>query len=150
MLVVTFRVSGGKTHEANVPRHGTLGDLQRSLCTIFGKRFPAMQANLEVRGQVFDEFGHVPFAQCACGCESPPRDSHAMCPCGAKAEACVTFERATDPFWFDWADRREPKCTIEDEIAYEDAHRLGDTSLNLSAWLRERHAAKAPIIPFPM
>jgi hypothetical protein len=136
MLAVTFRASDGRKHEASVPRHVALRDLQRGLCTIFGASFPSMQANIQVGGRLCDEFDHVPFAGCACRCESPPRDPHSECACGAKAEACVTFERAADFFWFDWADRRQPKCTLEEEVAYDDALRLGSTSLNLCAWLR--------------
>lgn len=134
-----------------MPRHVALRDLQRGLCAAFGASFPAMQANLEVGGRTYDEFDDMPFADCACGCESQPRDPRSICPCGAKADACVSFERATNPFWFDWADRREPKCTLEDEVAYDDALRLGNTSLDFRAWLLKRRAANpspAAVDPF--
>ena len=75
-----------------------------------------------------------------------------MCPCGAKADARVTFERTTNTFWFDWADRREIKCTLEEQVAYNHALRMGDTSLDLRAWLQERRAAApvpAIVDPFP-
>ena len=153
MIAVTFRASGGVEHEASVPERVALRDLQRGLCAIFGASFPAMQANLEVGGRTYDEFDDMPFADSACCCESRPRDPRSLCPCGARADACVTFERTTNSFWFDWADRREPKCTLADEVAYDDALKLGDTSLNFRAWLRERRAADlvpAAVDPFPV
>ena len=101
-----------------------------------------MQANLEVGGCVYDDFDHVPFAGCGCACYAPPRDPQAACSCGVKAQACIKFERTTNPYWFDWADRREPKHTLAEEVAYDDALRLGDTSLSFRAWLRERRAGE--------
>ena len=84
----------------------------------------------------------APFASCtrACHCDSPPRAAQATCPCGVKIEARVTFERTTDAYWFDWLDRRKPKCTLEDGIAHDDALKQGDTTLSLRAWLREHRA----------
>ena len=70
-----------------------------------------------------------------------------------KADAGVAFERTTNPFWLDWIDRRELKCTLEEEVAYDDALRLGDTRLDLRAWLRERRTADyklAAVEPFPV
>ena len=101
-----------------------------------------MQANLEIGGHKYDDFDHVPFADCTCRCESLPRDAQVACSCGEKVQAFVTFERATNAYWFDWADRREPKCTLAEEIAYDVAVERGDTSLNLREWLRERRAAE--------
>ena len=153
MIAVTFRASDGKVHEAKVPKQVALRDLQRGLCAIFGASFPAMQANLEVGGQTYDEFDDMPFADCARHCESQPQDLCSMCPCGMKADTGIAFERTTNPFWLDWIDRRELKCTLEEQIAYDDALRLDDISLDLRACLREHRAADhklAAVEPFPV
>ena len=145
MIAVTFRADDGREYTTSVPKRIALRDLQRWLCATFGARFPAMQANLEVAGRLHDDFDDVPFADCDRPCDraGPLREPRAACTCGEKAEALVSFApNTTNPFWFDWADRREPKCTLEEEVAYEDATRMGETSLSLRAWLRERRAAE--------
>ena len=112
-----------------------------------------MQANLEVGGRTYDEFDDMPFVHCVCRCKSRPQDQCPTCPCGAKVDACVDFERTTNPFWLDWADRREPKHTLEDEAAYDDALRLGEASSEFREWLLERRTTDlrlAAVDPFPV
>eukprot|EP00973_Karenia_brevis_P065758 9139390-Karenia_brevis.AAC.3 len=156
MCVVTFRTSDGKMHEASIPKLTTLRDLQPCLCAKFNARFPAMQANLEVGGRMFNDFDDMPFAHFwySCQCENPLCDPKAASTCAKKLEACVTFERnTTNPFWFDWIDRRAPKITLAEEVAYDKAAELGETNLSLRAWLQERRASelRLPVIEgFPM
>jgi hypothetical protein len=145
MIAVTFRSFDGQTYETSVPKLGALRDLQRCLCIVFGSRFPATQANLKVGGHLYDDFADIPFANCdpACSCETGAGASQAACGCGAASiDADVTFEPTSDPFFYDWADRSGPKHTLEEEVAYEDALGLGETSQSFRAWLRERRAGE--------
>ena len=109
---------------------------------LFGARFPAMQANVEVENRIYDAFDDVPFANCGhfCACEGE-REPQTTSTCGAKAEAAVSFEPTTDPFFFDQADRRGPKHTLEEEVAYEEAAKLGETSLSFQSWLQARRVS---------
>ena len=134
MITVTFRAVDGKTIETSVSKFVALRDLQRDLCSFFGARFPAMQANVEVEGRIYEAFDDVPFANCGhvCACEGE-REPQTTSTCGAKAEAAVIFEPTTDLYFFDQADRRGPKHTLEEEVAYEEAAKLGETSLNFQS-----------------
>ena len=142
MITVTFRAIDGKTIDTSVSKFVTLRDLQRDLCSFFGARFPAMQANVEVENRIYDAFDDVPFANCGhfCACEGE-REPQTTSTCGAKAEAAVSFEPTTDPFFFDQADRRGPKHTLEEEVAYEEAAKLGETSLSFQSWLQARRVS---------
>ena len=137
MIAVTFRAVDGKTLEASVSKFVALRALQRDLCSFFGARFPSMQANLEVEDRIHDAFDDVPFASCGhvCVCEGE-REPQTACTRGAKSEAVVILELMTDPYFFDQADRRGPKHTLEDEVAYEEAVKLGETSLSFQSWLQ--------------
>ena len=154
MIAVTFRAVDGKTLEASVSKFVALRALQRDLCSFFGARFPSMQANLEVERRLFDAFDDVPFASCGhvCVCEGE-REPQTACTCGAKAEAVVIFEPTTDPYFFDQADRRGPKHTLEEEVAYEEAAKLGETSLSFQSWLQARRVTETgwpTLEPFPV
>lgn len=141
MITVNFRNNTEAMHEMIVPHLVTLRALQRKLCALFSARFPAMQAIVEVGGNVYDDFADAPFSHLdhTCDCKEREHNASIICACNPKVEAIVTFKaNTTDPFFFDWIDRCLPKYTIEEEIAYEDASRLGETSLDFKSWLRAR------------
>mmetsp|Transcript_112195 Transcript_112195/g.312263 ORF Transcript_112195/g.312263 Transcript_112195/m.312263 type:complete len:298 (+) Transcript_112195:65-958(+) len=89
---VTFDYDGLQTTML-VDRHTFLRDLQRSLCTAFHQHFPAKAANLEVDGDVFDDFRSMPFAK------SRP-----------DTLASVSFSNTSDMYFVDLCFRRGPGC----------------------------------------
>ena len=60
MLAVRFWFDGLEK-QLSVERQGQLRDIQHELCRIFGQRFPAMKASLDINGTVSDEFGDMPW-----------------------------------------------------------------------------------------
>ena len=137
MLAVTFRGINGETHLIEqIPSEVTLRDLQKKLCKAFHVPFPSTQATLEIEGVVYDDFEQHPFLDYAILCDGA----------SAATDALVLFEPTTDLFWFDWNDRRKPECTVEEEIAYEDALALGHTDLVLYDWL-QKHRRSSPSSP---
>ena len=122
MIAVAFTYEG-VVSDMEIDRVSTLADVQQTLCRMFRKTFPMMKATLALEDHIFDEFIDKPFATCDGG---------------------VTFEVAfaptDDPFFYDWMDRRAPKVTLEDEIAYDEAVSSGEAVEDLRAWLiKQRH-----------
>ena len=101
------------------------------MCNAFHVPFPTTTANLEIEGVFYDDFEQRPFLDYAILCDGA----------SDATEALVIFEPTSDLFWFDWNDRRKPKCTLEEECAYEDALALGHTDLNLHDWLQKQRAS---------
>ena len=115
MVPVTFYVLGGRSYDTRVPKDKALRDLQQHLCSIFGAYFPAMQANLQVQGNVYDDFADRPFTHSSvfCTCGAPTQDPRAACACATRLSVLVVFERnISDPYFFDLVDRRGLKCTL--------------------------------------
>ncbi len=105
----------------SVPRGSSLGDAQQQLCRAFRRRFPAMKAVLMSADDVrYDEFLQLPFANCV---EGEIFD--------------VTFMDTDDPYFYDKMDRARPKITLEEEIAHEEAVKVGATTEDLQTWVRE-------------
>ena len=61
-----------------------------------------MAATLTIGQEVYDDFGHVPFAA------GPPRG-----PC------VVAFVHSTDMYWYDFRDRKGDKRTLAEEVEEE-------------------------------
>ena len=62
---------------------------------------------------------------------------------GEQVDATISFEvNKTDPFFYDWADRRRPKATLEEEMRWEEEKENGTTDLALDDWLSARHSAE--------
>ncbi len=55
---------GDKYAELTVERETQLRHIQQELCRLFGQRFPAMKACLNINGVTYDEFGDTPFTGC--------------------------------------------------------------------------------------
>ena len=116
-----MRLRGGDGPESlcTVPRTSSLGDVQQQLCRIFRRRFPATKAVLQTAGGVrYDEFLQLPFVNCV---EGEVFD--------------VEFMNTDDPYHYDKMDRTRPKITLEEEIAHEDAVRMGATTEDLATWV---------------
>jgi hypothetical protein len=65
-----------------------LGALQKTLCRLFGQRFPVKKATLSTQGETFDEFNQEPFSSCSEGVSLE-----------------VKFCDTDDPFFYDLLDR---------------------------------------------
>jgi len=113
--------------EYNFPMEARLRDVQQELCGLFRRRFPAMKASVRANKTTFDSFGDQPFLKCADG-ESVE----------------VMFSDTDDPYFYDIADRRAPKITIEDEIEWDRQIAADDTTLSLEEWIRDRRAVPPP------
>ena len=104
MITVTLRGLGDdRTMEARGDKAVRLRALQKSFCALFGQRFPAMMATLNVQGEKFDSFNEQPFSGCT----------------GNSVEAVVAFVPTDDPFFYDLMDRRGPKAVLEQTILAE-------------------------------
>ena len=89
--------------EITVPAPTTqLRYLQQQICRAFGQGFPVMAATLTIGEEVYDDFGHVPFA--------------AGPPCGP---CIVAFVQSSDMFWYDYRDRKGDKRTLAEEVEEE-------------------------------
>ena len=62
--------------------------------------------------------------------------------CKDGEEIQVAFAQTDDPFFYDLADRRSHKISLEDEMAWEEARASGSTTLDLQDWLWARFAAE--------
>ena len=113
--------SGLKLAHLPVQPEADLRSLQKELCQLFGQPFPKMMATVRVDGERFDDFGDTPF----CAVQD-----------GAQVE--VEFERTTDPYFYDLADRTQRCGTIEEEILWETERAEGTTLLSFKEWLGER------------
>ena len=82
--------------EMDVTKSISLRDLQKRLCTAFRQRFPAMKADLVIRGKRWDCFHQMPLVDCEHG-----------------EEIETIFAPTDDPYFYDLADRRGPKETLK-------------------------------------
>ena len=55
------RAVTGETHTVEIDRKSTVGDLQKPICELFGKDFPATTVSLVVNEVVFEDFCAQPF-----------------------------------------------------------------------------------------
>ena len=55
------RAITGETHTAEIDRKSTVGDLQKPVCDLFGKAYPATTVSLVVDETVYDDFCAQPF-----------------------------------------------------------------------------------------
>ena len=120
-MAVSVRLRGGDGPESlcTVPRASSLGDVQQQLCRIFRRRFPAMKAVLQTAGGVrYDEFLQLPFVNCV---EGEVFD--------------VEFMDTDDPYHYDKIDRARPKITLEEELAHDEAVKVGATTEDLATWV---------------
>ena len=99
MIRANCQTVDGYSQELRFPLDIALRDLQQPLCKAFGKRFPAMQANVQIGNLFYDDFIQKPFADSAILADA--RDINEE----LKITVLVTFQPTTDPFWFDWYDR---------------------------------------------
>ena len=95
MIRISFRTADCIA-EMDVSKSVPLRDLQKPLCTAFRQRFPAMKADLVIRGKRWDCFHQMPLVDCEHG-----------------EEIEIIFEPTDDPYFYDVADRRGPKETLE-------------------------------------
>ena len=107
-----------------VPKNCCLRDIQRDLCLSFKERFPKMLAKVTVHGVEHDDFEDMPFASVT----------------DETVDAIVAFEESTDPFFYDFADRRMPKA--DEELAWEVEVESGRTLLDFQEWKLSRVVAK--------
>ena len=56
-------------------------------------------------------------------------------------EAVVEFEETSDLFFFDMADRRGLRPTLEEGCAYDEEVEQGATEMTLEQWLRMRRSS---------
>ncbi len=103
----------------SVARGSSLEDAQQQICRAFRRRFPAMKAVLMTADGVrYDEFLQLPFKNCVEG-----------------AIFDVEFMNTDDPYHYDKMDRTRPKITLEEEIAHEEAVKVGATTEDLRTWV---------------
>ncbi len=103
MVLVTLR-QGNKQVSVAVGGGESLADVQREICHIFSQSFPAMKATVSVGGKKYDEFVQTPFRSCSEG-----------------EVIEVSFSKTDDPFFYDVADRKGRKRTLEEEMLLEEA-----------------------------
>ena len=99
--------------------------VQKELCGLFRRPFPAMMASVRTENKTFDSFMDQPFLDCQDG-----------------EEIQVAFAPTDDPFFYDLADRRSPSVALEDELTWEEERASGSTALDLQAWLKARYVAE--------
>jgi hypothetical protein len=102
--------------------------MQPLLCRLFRKSFPSHRAEVLVGACPHTHFHAQPFLP-----HAERQDD---------VDVLVVFERnLEDPFWLDWADRRMPRATVEDEILWEAASAAGDAeaiAMGLEQWAARR------------
>ena len=103
--------------EHSFPREASLRNVQKEICSVFGERFPAMKADIVFGKAVFDSFIDRPFVACA--------DGDVM---------EVRFQPSDDPYWYDFADRRMPKVSVDTDIEKEAAVTGAETSITPVEW----------------
>ena len=86
-----------------------------------------MKASIRTNKTTFDSFGDQPFLSCEDG---------------ERVE--VIFSETDDPFFYDLADRRAPKITIEQEIEWDMQIAANQTTLSLEDWIRDRRGVPPP------
>jgi hypothetical protein len=127
MVLLHLRANGGDAFvpfEVKPDVH--LRDVQSELCRLFRQRFPTTMAVVFIDGTTFDGFQTQPFAACSDG-----------------QEVLVHFQQTDDPFFFDLADRRGPRATVEDQFHFEAAVDAGDTAasaIGLEQWAAHRRS----------
>lgn len=101
-----------------------LRDVQAALCKMFRQRFPSTMAVVLIDGVAFTSFQARPFVACAEG-----------------QEVLVHFQQSDDPFFYDLADRRGPRATVEDQFLFDAAVAGGDAAAEaqgLEQWAAAR------------
>ena len=120
MICVKFqRYDGSQTLITMVSKTISMRDLQKGICSFFNESFPKKAAKLKVYGKTYDDFGNYPFEDVI----------------GEDVNAIVDFEDTTDPYFYDVQDRLLLKCTLADEIQWEDEVENELTTLALKDWL---------------
>ncbi len=119
-MAVSVRLrGGGPESRCTFPRGASLGDAQQQLCRAFRRPFPARKAILmTAEGARFDEFLELPFMNCV---EGQVFD--------------VIFMDTDDPYHYDKIDRARPKITLEEELAHDEAVKVGATTEDLATWV---------------
>ena len=120
LLQVSVRLRGdGPESRCTFPRGASLGDAQQHLCRTFRRRFPALKAVLMTTDGVrYDEVVQLPFVSCVEG-----------------AVFDVIFVDTDDPYRYDKMDRTRKKITLEEEVAHDEAVRMGATTEDLETWV---------------
>lgn len=121
-------VPGGSPVALEVDSQVRLRCMQPVLCRLFRKSFPLHRAEVVVGPCPHTHFHSQPFLAVA-----DRQDD---------VDVLVVFERnVEDPFWYDFADRRMPRATVEDELAWDAAAAAGDApalALGLEHWSAAR------------
>lgn len=133
MISVKLEVKEGSFVIVDLDRNITLRDLQEGLCALYKERFPKMTAIIEVQDTMFDEFGDSPFASVN----------------GDEVRAKVTFTTTTDPYFYDFYERRAEKVTLEEEVKWEEEKQNGITDLSLKEWVHVQRAAARNDVALP-
>ena len=113
--------------EYNFRKDAQLRYVQQELCGLFRRRFPATKASIRTSKATYDSFADQPFLSCEDG---------------ERVE--VIFSETDDPFFYDLADRRAPKITIEQEIEWDMQIAANQTTLSLEDWIRDRRGVPPP------
>ena len=113
--------------EYNFPKDAHLRHVQKELCGLFRRPFPAMMASVRTENKTFDSFMDQPFLECADG-----------------ENIEVVFSATDDPYFFDLEDRRVPKITLEEEMEWERLKASGETTMSLAGWIRAQRAVPTP------
>jgi hypothetical protein len=123
-------VEGDRAARLEVSAEARLRDVQRELCRLFRKSFPATMAvvTVVVEGSpvTFDDLQQTPFLTA--------RDGD---------QVLVRFCPTDDPYFYDLEDRRGCRATAFEEAAFEEAVAQGDdeaVTKGLAAWAGERRA----------
>ncbi len=133
MVRVSLRTAaGGAPVFCELDSTVRLRDLQQLLCKQFHKAFPSHCAAVVVEGSPHTHFHSQPFLAAAAR-----RDV---------VDVLVAFERnVEDPFWYDWADRRMGRATVEDEFLFEAAVAAADAEaieMGCERWAACRRLAR--------
>lgn len=99
LINIVLITMGGEQHDFVCDKSASLGEVQKDICKLFCLPFPSTSAELAVNGRHFHEFIQKPFHRCK-----------------ENMSVNVVFDHTRNPFFYDLADRKGSKMTLEEEV----------------------------------